>query len=417
MGPFRRDILEEHADEAAFLFRQRGRAFASRLYRAPRLGDLDERLRAHLDGLVVAGEEGWKAVAGGLTSDDPALVFVSAMAGLAAGGSDARKEVETALGAPSSVEGLLWALRLAGGENVESALREWTRHASPLGRALACGALIFRGEQPPAATVASLLAEDAPAVLAIALGVVLRQRGREHAPRVVGLLDHGEPSVRAAALAAGLALARPEAAAAGRRRCGSADPEAVHALEWAPLAAEEEMLEVLLAATAGEHGRLACLALGRLGYPAGASGLLSAAADDSTARAAGHALALLFGLDLRALGLELPPERRPASAEEMELDPDEDLPWPDLETLTPVVRAAADAAPGNVRLRGGRTWSAAVLEAEIVEGCLPDREQAMRERYLRDPRCAWREPRAWSTDQAAEAMRGEMTKSPARSRT
>ena len=406
MGPFRRDILEEHADEAAFLFRQRGRAFASRLYRAPRLGDLDERLRAHLDGLVVAGEEGWMAVAGGLTSDDPALVFVAAMTGLAAGGSGARKEVETSLGAPSSVEGLLWALRLAGGEDVESALWAWTRHPSPLGRAFACGALAFRGDDPPVDTVASLLAEDAPAVLAITLGVVLRRRGREHAPRVVELLDHGEPAVRAAALAAGLALARPAAAAAGRRRCGSADPEAVHALRWAPLAAEVEMLEPLLGAIAGEHGRSVCLALGRLGYPSAAGGLLSAAAVESTARAAGHALALLFGLDLRAQGLELPPERRPASADEMELDPDEDLPWPDLETLTPVVRRAADAAPGNVRLRGGRAWSVAVLEAEIEEGCLPDREQAMRERYLRDPGCAWREPRAWSTGRAAEANRG-----------
>ncbi|WP_437484897.1 TIGR02270 family protein [Sorangium sp. So ce1014] len=52
------DIVERHADEAAFLWHRRERAARSTLFNLRSLNELDARLTANLDGLVLAGVEG-----------------------------------------------------------------------------------------------------------------------------------------------------------------------------------------------------------------------------------------------------------------------------------------------------------------------------------------------------------------------
>src|SRR5665811_2286954 len=74
----RTDILEEHADEAMFLFEHRRRALVSLTVEGDFLAGLDERLVAHLDGLVVAGDAGWEIAEALLGSAEPAGPFVGA---------------------------------------------------------------------------------------------------------------------------------------------------------------------------------------------------------------------------------------------------------------------------------------------------------------------------------------------------
>ena len=51
------DVVEEHLDEAAFLWTQWERGLQSPLYKLHELRDrVEERMLAHLDGLVVGGE-------------------------------------------------------------------------------------------------------------------------------------------------------------------------------------------------------------------------------------------------------------------------------------------------------------------------------------------------------------------------
>ncbi len=52
-----KDIAEEHARQASFLWVLRDRAVARAGYDLARLAELDQRLDAHLDGLRVAGDE------------------------------------------------------------------------------------------------------------------------------------------------------------------------------------------------------------------------------------------------------------------------------------------------------------------------------------------------------------------------
>ena len=51
-------ILDQHAEEAAFLAGLRSYAVGAPHYDLAHLGDLDERIEAHLDGLRIAGLKG-----------------------------------------------------------------------------------------------------------------------------------------------------------------------------------------------------------------------------------------------------------------------------------------------------------------------------------------------------------------------
>jgi hypothetical protein len=53
-------IIEQHAEEAAFLWLLRDAAVRAPHYSLKNLADLDNRVEAHLDGLRIAGLEGWR---------------------------------------------------------------------------------------------------------------------------------------------------------------------------------------------------------------------------------------------------------------------------------------------------------------------------------------------------------------------
>jgi uncharacterized protein (TIGR02270 family) len=72
------DLLEEHFEELQFLWGQRQSALRSPRYGIRDLSDLEERIEAHLQGLLVGGEHGLAFLEKGLAEDDPVLVFLGA---------------------------------------------------------------------------------------------------------------------------------------------------------------------------------------------------------------------------------------------------------------------------------------------------------------------------------------------------
>jgi hypothetical protein len=75
------NIVQQHVEEAAFLWSQRSRAVHAPHYNLKDLIRLDERVETHLDGLRVAEDAGWelcKATAG----EGPGSVFTAAVVAL-----------------------------------------------------------------------------------------------------------------------------------------------------------------------------------------------------------------------------------------------------------------------------------------------------------------------------------------------
>ena len=74
------DILEEHFEELQFLWSQRQTALRSPRYTLRELSHLEDRIEAHVQGLLIAGEQIMALVEKGLSADDPVLAFAAAYA-------------------------------------------------------------------------------------------------------------------------------------------------------------------------------------------------------------------------------------------------------------------------------------------------------------------------------------------------
>ena len=72
------DVHEEHLEELGFLWGQWRAALTDADYTLPAVAQLEERIRAHLQGVQVPGEDAWPRLLELLGADDPDLAFAAA---------------------------------------------------------------------------------------------------------------------------------------------------------------------------------------------------------------------------------------------------------------------------------------------------------------------------------------------------
>jgi uncharacterized protein (TIGR02270 family) len=72
------DILEEHFEELQVLWPKRQEAMRSPRYTLRTLDELEERIEAHVQGLLVGGEQTRKLLEPGLVEGDPVIAFIAA---------------------------------------------------------------------------------------------------------------------------------------------------------------------------------------------------------------------------------------------------------------------------------------------------------------------------------------------------
>ena len=70
-----REVVEQHTEDASFLWLLRDDAVHAPNYNLQDLADLDERVEANIDGLRVAGDVGWEYCERGLEQEEPGEVF------------------------------------------------------------------------------------------------------------------------------------------------------------------------------------------------------------------------------------------------------------------------------------------------------------------------------------------------------
>ncbi len=400
MFPFRRDIIEEHADEAAFLYRQREFAFTSRREDMDSLRFQDERLLAHLDALLVSGDAAWKPVRKGLETDDPGEVFVAAWVGLGHAPTDLPEHLARAVEDPARWEALRAAFRLALRPVCDEGLTRLRDHAAPRLRALALEGLTVWGEQVPTGPVLEALESGDPLCITCGLAAATRLRDPALRDPVRTILRQAAPVLDA--VRAGFALGVPDAFPVAKRIAGEDTPQARLALALIACACGEEAGPVLMEATRRPGtSRDAVIALGRLGHPETLTTLVEAVEKPAAARPAGRSLERLLGIGLEENGLTLPEPEEPADTGEadLDLDEDDDLPRPDPQGVrTWWSEHRRRWGTGN-RLHAGEVFTFSPVFTEVREGVLPDREAAVLECLYRLPGLPWFETRGWGRDQ------------------
>jgi uncharacterized protein (TIGR02270 family) len=180
------EIIREHFESYAFLWRQWLAARRSPDFVAAELAPFEERMEAHLDGLLVAGERALPLVEAGLTDEAAAAALAAGYALLAMDRDDAAAKVADALALAKGpvLEGLRDALCLGNPARLLPRLRELLASPSALAAVTAAEVLAFHGHlDPSSGRLASFFTDGDPAV-------------RRAAWRIVALLDSSNPRGR-----------------------------------------------------------------------------------------------------------------------------------------------------------------------------------------------------------------------------
>lgn len=334
-------ILSQHAEEAPFLWLIRDAAAGAPHYKPWERSRLDGRVEAHLDGLRVAGDPGWDfAWKQAEERPEPGELFAVGVLALESG--DAAK-VEQVLSLAVTKPGLGRAVVSATGwlpdHLAPSRFAYLLNHANPAVRAIGLAAYAIRRINPGTALEKSLNDPDL-SLRARALKMVGEMGYVAWLPLLKKHLTIPDLPCRfyaawSAALLAGdpAAVAELQTIALTESRFrGRAADMAMRRLD---VPAAQRWLTMVASLPGGE--RLAIVGMAALGDPASVPRLLEWMKQPPLARVAGEAFTSITGAWLTDLDLDgdLPEGFEPGPNEDpldenVSMDPDEGLPWPDV---------------------------------------------------------------------------------------
>jgi uncharacterized protein (TIGR02270 family) len=359
-------VVEQHAADAAFGWRQRAGAACAHNYKLRDLARLDGRLEAHLRGLTLAGNAGWAACEAEL-GQGPDRIFPAAVIALREEAqSHAPAVIEALVAEPKGFHALVSGIGWCSPEQAEPFLKALLARDSPLLLRSAMAGYAAHRVLPDACFERARTA-GGPAVLARVLRAVGEVGLVAKAPWVEWFLEAGDATVRAWAawslvlcgqssraipVLAGLL---PPAAAPGPTTEVAVD---ILARSLRPSSGREMYRRLW----DGGHARLALLAALAGGWPEAIDEVVQSMQDPRLARLAGLVFVQATGLDLGYHDLEAEP-REESGDDDTEADPrDALLPWPD---------------PGRVATRWSEERSRFARDARVLRGAPITEESAL----------------------------------------
>ena len=333
-------MLDRHAEDASFLWLLRDAAVASPKYTLRDLAELDGRLEAHLAGLRLAGDSGWQVARLALALGEPGEAFVAAVLAFASGGDERIGPVlRAAEDSPANFRAVVAALGWLDDAAFRGIGRELLHSAGGSRLRLGIAACAVRRLDPGAALTRALDADD-PGLRARALRAAGELQRSDLLPAVRGQLAADDAACRFWAAWSSVLLGDcSPAALAALRSC--VDEQAAGCERAARLLArtlDARAANGWLRRLASQPAllRLALIGAGATGDPAYITTLIKYMEVTALARVSGEAFSLITGADLALLdldrdwpeGFESGPSEDPLD-DDVALDVDEDLPWPD----------------------------------------------------------------------------------------
>jgi uncharacterized protein (TIGR02270 family) len=336
-------VLEQHAEESAFLWIVRDASVRASHFELRSLAKLDLRLEAHLDGLRIAGPHGWMILRESLALEEPGEIFAAAVVAFESG--DAKRTdlvLEAGTASPNLSRGLISAIGWLPPKKADRLIKTLLASPSKARRSIGVAGAAIRRLDFEKGFLEAVRDEDS-LLRARALRAVAEMGMTRHAALFSRFLDAVDPAVAYAAAWGGTLI--------------SGDPATVSALQAFAVAPGRKSREALVLAArrltpaaAGlwreklaaklETRRQAVILAGAAGDPAAVPWLLGQMGIPAIARVAGEAISMITGADLAFLdldanrpeGFEVGPNDDPMD-ENVDPDPDDTLPWPHLPRL------------------------------------------------------------------------------------
>lgn len=388
-------IIHQHAEEVAFLWSQRIRAISAPHIRLADLVRLDRRLDAHFDGIRVNGHSAREIVHKNANAGDIGAVFAAAVLALESVNSDIAFILVTACKQSELAHGLISGVGWCKYEPIKSIIQKLCGSDDPAERRIGiAGAAIHRQHPGPSLTRAFL--SKVPSLLARTCKAVGELAAAEGRAGVQGLLTSADPAVRYRAAWAGT-LAFGDAAALGILQ-RIAETGGRFSEEAARLAARR--LDPARAATWWRQQltvkparlRAAIAAAGAAGDPAAVPWLIQQMAVPGLARRAGEALSFITGVHIaydklegkRPEGFESGPNDDPGD-ENVEMDPDDNLAWPDPGAVTKWWAKKSGEYANGTRYLIGKPMTIENLQRALRVGYQRQRAAAAIELAIRNP--------------------------------
>ncbi len=336
-------MLDQHAEEAAFLALLRDYAVCAPHYDLEELAELDQRIEAHLDGLSIAGQAGYEALFEQLDAHAQGEAFALAALAMQAGDEAVIGRMRACLAESREARrGFAAALGWLDWERVQPWVERLLASPEPLFRSLGLAACGMHRQDPGPALLSALGHAD-PAVLARAARTAGELRRRDLMADIRAYRAHDDPSLCFWANWATAQMGDEEALGPLRAFAGQPGPFQLPAtmvlLAWQPRDTSMAWIRQLM--QAAETRRIGIQATGLFGDPVAVPWLIQQMRDESLARVAGEAFSLITGADLALLDLELEvlPDHDPGpnddpDDENVALDDDENLTWPEAERVS-----------------------------------------------------------------------------------
>lgn len=400
-------VIAQHVEDAAALAELRRRHVTAPHVNLQHLARVDERLAAHLDGLLVAGDAGWKHCEAALGSVSAGVLFAATVTAIQSRSSD-KLERLLAIGeaVPDARAGLLGAFGWVSGDQLRELAAGLLASSHSFHTYVGLAACAMHRVDPGAMFTKAL--ESTNAFLRARALRTVGELGRRDLLRVceAGIEDMDANCRHWAA------------ASAVRLGAGSYALERLAAMSLSSDAAARQTMDVALIAMEPRQGyellreiaqkpqraRDFIWGCGLAGDPAHIPWLIERMTEPRDARAAGEAFSMITGLDLGEHDLEaVAPPTEPGGPNDDPNDPDvrigldDDLPWPDAQAIASWWQKNAGAHSAGQRMFMGARVTTDSCASVLRTGYQRQRRVAALHVALQapsEPLFEWRAP-AW----------------------
>ncbi len=330
-------IIEQHAEEAAFNWLLRDAAVNAPHYSLDDLAKLDNRVEAHIDGFRIAGNEGWEICKESLSWEEAGEVFAAAVLAFESGDNDRIQSVlEAGCESQEVSRGIVSALGWIPYQKVKGHINNLLQEKSPNLRCIGIAASAVH-RQGPGQFLNDAISDTDPFLKARALRAVGELGRRDLIPFVKRELQAEDEMCRFYSAWSSALIGEKASISVLHDLAKGNGPYAEQACDIAFRVMNLHEANLWQAELAGqqETQRIAVIGAGVIGDPVSIPWLIEMMQVPEIARVAGESFTMITGVDIAyddlegewPEGFEAGPTES-AEDEDVEMDPDEDLPWP-----------------------------------------------------------------------------------------